>query len=141
MRSQGPGDRASFHVERGVTKKILIADDEPNIVVALEFLLEKSGYEVRVAANGNEVLGLLESFRPDLVLLDVMMPQVSGYEVCQRMRARADWRDIKIVMLSAKGRAVEVSKGMSLGADLYVTKPFSNTELVATIAKLLSGAA
>lgn len=124
-----------------MTKKILIADDEPNIVVALEFLLEKSGYEVRVAANGNEVLGLLESFRPDLVLLDVMMPQVSGYEVCQRMRARADWRGIKIVMLSAKGREVEVSKGMSLGADLYVTKPFSNTELVATIAKLLSGAA
>jgi DNA-binding response OmpR family regulator len=123
-----------------VSKKVLIVDDEPNIVAALEFLLHKSGYEVRVAPNGEDALVQLDAFKPDLVLLDVMMPKVSGYEVCQRMRAQPKWRGIKIVMLSARGREVEVSKGMSLGADLYVTKPFSSTELVATIDRLLSGA-
>jgi len=124
-----------------VTKKVLIVDDEPNIVAALEYLLQKNGYAVKVAANGEDALAQLDAFEPDLVLLDVMMPKVSGYEVCQRMRAQPQWRHIKIVILSAKGREVEVSKGMSLGADLYVTKPFSSTELVTTIDKLLSGAA
>jgi len=124
-----------------VSKRVLIVDDEPNIVAALEFLLHKSGYEVRVAPNGEDALVQLDAFKPDLVLLDVMMPKVSGYEVCQRMRAEPKWQGIKIVMLSARGREVEVSKGMSLGADLYVTKPFSSTELVATIDRLLSGAA
>jgi len=123
-----------------VTKRVLIVDDEPNIVAALEFLLQKNGYTVKVAANGEDALARLDAFKPDLVLLDVMMPKVSGYEVCQRMRAHPQWRHIKIVILSAKGREVEVSKGMSLGADLYVTKPFSSSELVATIDKLLSGA-
>lgn len=118
-------------------KKVLIVDDEPNIVAALEFLLEKNGYEVQVAANGVEALAQLDAFGPDLVLLDVMVPKLSGYEVCQRMRTEPKWRDIRIVMLSAKGREVEVSKGMSLGADLYVTKPFSSAELVATINELL----
>jgi DNA-binding response OmpR family regulator len=122
-----------------VTKKVLIVDDEPNIVAALEFLLQKNGCAVKIAANGEDALAQLDAFKPDLVLLDVMMPKVSGYEVCQRMRAQPQWRHIKIVMLSAKGREVEVSKGMSLGADLYVTKPFSSTELVATIDNLLSG--
>jgi len=121
-----------------VSKKVLIVDDEPNIVAALEFLLEKNGYQVQVAANGEEALAKLDDFSPDLVLLDVMVPKMSGYEVCQRMRAQPKWRDIKIVMLSARGREVEVEKGMSLGADLYVTKPFSSAELVATIGGLLS---
>jgi len=121
-----------------VSKKVLIVDDEPNIVAALEFLLEKNGYQVQVAANGEEALARLDDFSPDLVLLDVMVPKMSGYEVCQRMRAQPKWRDIKIVMLSARGREVEVEKGMSLGADLYVTKPFSSAELVATIGGLLS---
>ena len=121
-----------------MSKKVLIVDDEPNIVAALEFLLEKNGYQVQVAANGEEALARLDDFAPDLVLLDVMVPKVSGYEVCQRMRAQPKWRDIKIVMLSARGREVEVEKGMSLGADLYVTKPFSSAELVATIGRLLS---
>jgi DNA-binding response OmpR family regulator len=124
-----------------VTKRVLIVDDEPNIVAALEFLLQKNGYQVKVAANGEDALAQLDAFRPDLVLLDVMMPKVSGYEVCQRMRAQPQWRHIKIVVLSAKGREVEVNKGMSLGADLYVTKPFSSAELVATLGKLLMGAA
>ena len=124
-----------------MAKRVLIVDDEPNIVTALEFLLEKRGYEVKVATNGEVALAEVETFKPDLVLLDVMMPKVSGYEVCQRMRANPQWQGIKIVMLSAKGREVEVSKGMSLGADLYVTKPFSSAELVATIDRLVSGAA
>jgi DNA-binding response OmpR family regulator len=120
-----------------VSKKILIADDEPNIVAAIEFLLQQSGYEVHVARNGEEALELVESCIPDLVLLDVMMPKKSGYEVCTRIRERADWRHIKVVMLSAKGREAEVNKGLSIGADLYVTKPFSTRELIATIKRLL----
>jgi DNA-binding response OmpR family regulator len=123
-----------------MTKKVLIADDELNIVTALEFLLQRSGYEVMVAHNGDEALQRVESFGPDLVLLDVMMPRISGYEVCRRMRERPDWKHIKIIMLSAKGREAEVSKGVSLGADLYVTKPFSNNELVGKIGELLAGA-
>jgi DNA-binding response OmpR family regulator len=122
-------------------KRVLIADDEENIVAALEFLLQRRGYETRVAKNGDEALSEIESFAPDLVLLDIMMPRKSGYDVCQRMRSRPEWRHIKIIMLSAKGRDVEVSKGVSLGADLYITKPFSNTELVAKIDGLLAGGA
>jgi DNA-binding response OmpR family regulator len=120
-------------------KKILIADDEPNIVTALEFLLERNGYEVLVARNGGAALKLVEEHKPDLVLLDVMMPVKSGYEVCQRMRERADWRHIKIIMLTAKGRDVEMSKGLSIGADLYITKPFSTQDLLAKINALLGG--
>jgi len=120
-----------------VSKKILIADDEPNIVAALEFLLQRSGYEVHVARNGDEALKLVEATHLDLVLLDVMMPQKSGYEVCMRIRERADWRHIKIIMLSAKGRDAEVSKGLSMGADIYVTKPFSTRELMDKIRDLL----
>ena len=121
-----------------MTKKVLIVDDELNIVTALEFLLQRSGYDVMAAQNGEEALQRVESFAPDLVLLDVMMPRISGYEVCRRMRERPEWKHIKIVMLSAKGREAEVSKGVSLGADLYVTKPFSNIELVGKIGALLA---
>ena len=123
-----------------MAKKVLIADDEPNIVTSLEFLLNRGGYEVAIARNGEEALAMVETFRPDLILLDVMMPQRSGYEVCQRMRSREDWRHIKILMLSAKGREAEVSKGLSLGADAYVTKPFSNRELMASVRSLLGEA-
>ena len=120
-----------------MSQTILIADDEPNIVAAIEYLLRQSGYAVQVASNGEDALELIEAFVPDLVLLDVMMPKRSGYEVCARIRERADWRHIKIVMLSAKGREAEVNKGMSMGADLYVTKPFSTRELMAKIKELL----
>lgn len=122
-------------------RKVLIADDEPNIVTALEFLLKHAGYDVRAAANGEEALALVESYAPDLVLIDIMMPLKSGYEVCQKMRERPEWRHIKIVMVTAKGREAEVSKGMSLGADLYVTKPFSTQELIAAIDRLLADVA
>lgn len=123
-----------------MARKVLIADDEKNIVISLEFLLKREGFEVLVAADGEAALQMVAEHHPDLVLLDVMMPKRNGYEVCQRMRERPDWRGIKIVMLSAKGRDVEVSKGVSLGADLYVTKPFSNAELVAKINALLAPA-
>jgi DNA-binding response OmpR family regulator len=128
-----------YAADRGphLSKKILIADDEPNIVTALEFLLQRNGYEVHVARNGEEALRLVEACNPDLVLLDVMMPVRSGYEVCTRIRERADWRHIKIIMLSAKGRDAEVNKGLSIGADYYITKPFSTQELVAKINGLL----
>ena len=120
-----------------MTKKVLIADDEPNIVAAIEFLLKQRGYEVHAAPDGSEALRIVEQVVPDLVLLDVMMPQTSGYEVCQAIRKRAEWRHIKIIMLSAKGRDAEVVKGLAMGADLYVTKPFSTRELMARIDGLL----
>ena len=123
-----------------MTRKVLIADDEENIVISLEFLLKREGFEVLVASDGEAALQMIAEHHPDLVLLDVMMPKRNGYEVCQRMRERPEWRGIKIIMLSAKGRDVEVSKGVSLGADLYVTKPFSNAELVAQINALLAAA-
>jgi DNA-binding response OmpR family regulator len=118
------------------SRKVLIVDDEPNIVTALEFLLRRSGYDVRLAANGAEALEQVDAYKPDVVLLDVMMPLKSGYEVCQRMRERPDLAHIRIVMLSAKGSEAEINKGLSLGADLYITKPFSTQELVATIDRL-----
>ena len=124
-----------------MSKKILIVDDEPNIVAALEFLLQRNGYEVLLAQDGDAALKQVEQHLPDLVLLDVMMPLKSGYEVCQRLRERAGWRHIKIIMLSAKGREAEVNKGLSLGADFYVTKPWSNKDLVAKIDELLGSAA
>lgn len=125
----------------GQSRKVLIVDDEPNIVTALEFLLKRSGYEVRVASNGAEALAQVESERPDVVLLDIMMPGKSGYEVCQRLRERPEFAQTKIVMLSAKGSEAEVNKGLSLGADLYITKPFSTQELVATIERLFAAGA
>jgi DNA-binding response OmpR family regulator len=120
-----------------VSKTILIADDEPNIVAALEFVLQRSGYDVHVARNGDEALKLVEQARPDLVLLDVMMPVKSGYEVCKRIRERDDGRQTKIIMLSAKGRDAEVSKGLAIGADLYITKPFSTRDLMDKVRELL----
>ena len=117
-------------------RKVLIVDDEPNIVTALEFLLRRSGYDVRLASNGAEALQQIDAYRPDVVLLDVMMPVKSGYEVCQTVRERPELANVRIVMLSAKGSEAEVSKGLSLGADLYITKPFSTQELVAAIDRL-----
>jgi DNA-binding response OmpR family regulator len=118
--------------------KILIADDEPHIVTALEFLLVQSGYEVEVARNGDEALAQIRSGRPDLVLLDVMMPARSGYDVCREVRASPELAATKVVMLSAKGVQAAMGKGMEAGADLYITKPFSNRELMDKIRQLLA---
>jgi len=120
-----------------MAKKVLIVDDEPNIVVSLEFLMRQKGYDVRVVSNGKDALAAIGEFAPDLVLLDVMMPFMSGYEIAQKVRANHAWSRMKIVMLSAKGRDVEVTKGMAMGADAYVTKPFSTKDLVAKVGALL----
>lgn len=121
-----------------MTAKVLIVDDEPNIVISLQFLMKKGGFETSVARDGDEALLEVERFRPDLVLLDVMMPGRDGYEVCQQLRS-SGWNDLKIVMLTAKGREAEVTKGLAVGADAYVTKPFSTSELVETVTRLLGG--
>ena len=118
-------------------KRVLIADDEANIVTALRFMLERNGFEVEVADDGGKALAAMASFAPDLVLLDVMMPVKNGFEVCQDIRRHAEWRDVKVVMLTAQGRHVDVAKGRALGADAYVTKPFSSRELVAQVRQLL----
>ena len=118
-------------------KKILIADDEPNIVVSLEFLMKQRGYVVKVAQTGEDALRAVGEFAPDLILLDVMMPRMSGYDLCQKVRENPAWQGIKIIMLSAKGRDIEVTKGIAVGADAYVTKPFSTKDLIAKVQELL----
>jgi len=117
--------------------RILIAEDEPNIVTSLQFLLQKNEYEVRVARDGEEALQLVESFMPDLVLLDVMMPVRNGFDVCRKIRENPALRRIRIVMLTARGRDAERDEGLALGADAYITKPFSTKELVAKVRQLL----
>lgn len=122
-----------------MSKTVLIADDEPNIVISLEFLLKQAGYRVVVAHDGEEALEAIRRETPDLVLLDVMLPRLSGFDVCQKIRESPDWQDMRVLMLTAKGREVEVSKGLALGADAYITKPFSTQELLAEIASYLGG--
>jgi DNA-binding response OmpR family regulator len=122
-----------------MTAKVLIVDDEPNIVTSLEFLMRQNDFETRVARDGDEALAEVERFRPDLVLLDVMLPRRDGFEVCQTLRAGGA-TEPKIVMLTAKGRESEAEKGLALGADAYVTKPFSTRELVARVAEMLEAA-
>jgi DNA-binding response OmpR family regulator len=118
--------------------RVLIVDDEPNIVTSLQFLMRKSGFETAVAEDGDAALAEVERFRPDLVLLDANLPGRDGFEVCQQLRA-SGWTDLRIVMLTAKGRESEVAKGLSVGADEYVTKPFSTRELVDRVTRLLGG--
>jgi DNA-binding response OmpR family regulator len=118
-------------------KKILIVDDEPNIVISLEFLMKKEGFEVAIANDGEDALTKVDSFDPDLVLLDVMMPRKSGFEVCEALRADPGRAGLKIVMLTAKGRDTEVAKGLAIGADAYMTKPFSTKELLAMVKAML----
>ena len=119
-------------------KQVLIADDEQNIVISLEFLMKRAGYAVRVAEDGQAAIDAIHAEAPDLVLLDVMMPKKSGFEVCQEIRADSRFDDVKILMLTAKGRDTEVSKGLALGADAYMTKPFSTRELVDKVNSLLA---
>jgi len=121
-----------------MAQKILIVDDEPNIVISLEFLMKKEGFEVVVAGDGDEALAKVASFNPDLLLLDVMMPKKSGFEVCEALRADPARAALKIVMLTAKGRDTEVAKGLALGADAYVTKPFSTKDLVLKVKEVLA---
>jgi DNA-binding response OmpR family regulator len=116
---------------------VLLVDDEPNIVLSLEFLMKQAGYDVRIARDGDAALAAVEDRAPDLILLDVMTPGRDGYEICQTIRANPAWRTVKIVMLTAKSREVEREKGLALGADDYITKPFSTRELVDRVKRLL----
>lgn len=124
-----------------MTCKILIVDDEPNILVTLEYLMKREGYEVLLARDGLQALDVLRREHPRLVLLDVMMPGKNGFEVCQELRADEAIKDTVVLMLTAKGRDADVAKGMGVGADAYVTKPFSTRELVEKVRALLEGAA
>lgn len=118
--------------------RILIVDDEPNIVLALELLMKKEGFEVHTVDDGEKAFHAVREFLPDLVLLDIMMPKMDGYEVCQRIRSDASMKSVRIVMLTAKGREVEKEKGLALGADSYITKPFSTREVVSKVKELLT---
>lgn len=120
--------------------KILIADDEPNILISLEYLMKREGFDVSVARDGQEAIDAIVRDRPDLVLLDVMMPRKTGLEVCQEVRANTELNQILILMLTAKGRDTDVAKGTALGANAYVTKPFSTKELVARVRAMLESA-
>ena len=124
-----------------MTIKILIADDEPNILVSLDYLMKREGFEVHLARDGLEALAVLQRERPRLVLLDVMMPNLSGLEVCQALRADDALKDTLVLMLTAKGRDTDVAKGLALGADAYMTKPFSTKALVAKVRAMLDNTA
>jgi len=118
-------------------KEILIVDDEPGVVVPIQFLMEQQGYIVMVAERGEDELDLIYHYKPDLVILDIMLPGIDGYEVCEIVRLNPNYRDVKIMFLTAKGREVDAAKGLALGADAYLTKPFSNDELVAKVKEIL----
>jgi DNA-binding response OmpR family regulator len=120
-----------------MTRTVLLVDDEPNIILSLEFLIEQAGYEARVARDGEAALKSIEERKPDLILLDVMMPKRDGFDVCETIRANPAWNDIRIIMLTAKGRDSERERGLALGADAYITKPFSTREAMEQIKRFL----
>ncbi len=119
-------------------KSVLVVEDEPNIVLSLEFLMKQAGYTVHVVNDGEQALRAVEKSPPDLILLDVMIPKRDGYDVCQTIRANPDWKNIRIIMLTAKGREAEKEKGLALGADDYITKPFSTRELTERVGELVN---
>ena len=120
-----------------MAKDILIVDDEPNAVVPIQFLMEQQGYRVMVAERGEDALDLIYQYKPDLVLLDIMLPGINGFEVCEIVRLNPEYRSIKIIFLTALGREEQVARGLALGADAYITKPYSNDELVAMVKGVL----
>lgn len=118
--------------------RVLIVDDEPNILLSLQFLMKKAGYDVRTAKDGEQALAEVAREKPDIILLDVMMPKLDGFSVCQRIKSDPDLSSVRIVMLTARGRDVEREKGISLGADDYITKPFSTKDAIDRVATLLA---
>ncbi|MBL3570585.1 two-component system response regulator [Rhodovulum sulfidophilum] len=120
-------------------KSVLLVEDEDGIALALEFLIARQGYDTRRVSDGNAALRAMEEDRPDLVVLDVMLPERSGYEICQIMRQDEDLRDVKVLMMTARGGEVERRKGLALGADAFLTKPFATADLTAQIRALLGG--
>jgi len=122
-----------------MSRRVLVVEDEPHIVESLSFLMKQAGFEVAIARDGAAAIRVIESRPPDLVLLDVMLPRRDGFDVCQTIRANPDWNGVRIVILSAKGREQERRKGLELGADDYVTKPFSTRDVVERVRGLLDG--
>jgi DNA-binding response OmpR family regulator len=120
-----------------MAKKVLIVDDEANIVISLEFLMQQAGYQVDIARTGDEALVKVDQFAPDLVLLDVMLPGANGFDILQHVRQNPARQAMAVIMLTAKGRDVEVSKGLALGANAYITKPFSTRDLLAEVRRCL----
>lgn len=120
-----------------MSKRILVVDDEPNIRLSLEFLLRKAGYEVTGVDDGEAALEAVKAAAPDLMLLDVSLPKLSGYEVCEAVRANPEWKGVRILMLTARGRDIEREKGLALGADDYVTKPFATRDVVERVQALI----
>ena len=118
--------------------KVLIVDDEPNIVLPLQFLMEQNEYEVDIASSGEEAIEKIMQFMPDLILLDIMLPGIDGYEVCEIVKLNPKWKHIKVIFLTAKGRDVDVAKGLVLGADEYIIKPFANSEVIEKVRLLLT---
>ncbi len=118
-------------------KSVLVVDDEPNIMLSLQYLMKQAGYQVRLARDGEEALAAVAANPPDLVLLDINIPKRNGYEVCQAIRADDRFKSVRILMLTAKGREVEIEKGLALGADGYETKPFSTRALAQRVKEML----
>jgi DNA-binding response OmpR family regulator len=121
-----------------MVNKILIVDDEPSITVPLKFLMEQNQFEVMVVHSGEDALSAIDQFLPDLVLLDVMLPTVDGFQVCQFLKSDPQRKTIKVVFLSAMTRDMDIAKGNTLGANAYITKPFSNADVVRQVKDLLS---
>ncbi len=120
-----------------MSQSILVVDDEPNIVTSLEYVMKNAGFEVGVAYDGEQALAKAEAMVPDLVILDVMMPKLDGFEVCKAIRANPALKSVRIVMLTAKGRDFEREKGLALGADDYLTKPFSTRDILQRVKEIL----
>lgn len=121
-------------------KKILVVDDDPYILMSLEFLMKKEGFDVKVARNGTEALEIIHQENPALVLLDIMMPDMDGYAICKHIKGNKKLQQIKVVFLSAKSKESDIQKGYDLGASLYVTKPFSTRDLMKKVRELLAAA-
>jgi DNA-binding response OmpR family regulator len=121
-----------------MSASVLIADDDASISRALRFLMQREGHDVRMAADGEQALAEIEKRRPDVVLLDLMMPKGNGYEVCRTLRADPSYDDVRIVMLTAKGRESDQRVAMELGADAYISKPFAIAEVVACVKEVLA---
>jgi DNA-binding response OmpR family regulator len=118
-------------------KKILIVDDEPNIVMSLEYTFKKNNFEVFIARDGQEALDILKNQFPDIIILDIMMPLVDGFETLEQIKKNEQLNHCKVIFLSAKNKESDIEKGMSLGADAYLTKPFSIKKVVEQVNELL----
>jgi DNA-binding response OmpR family regulator len=120
-----------------MSKLILIVEDEPSIVLPLKFLMEQHGYSILVAESGEKAVQTIADTTPDLILLDIMLPVIDGFEVCQIVRSKKELDNTKIIFLTAMGRDIDIARGLALGANAYITKPFANSEIVEKVKSLL----